>query len=857
MFNTIVDKVKYILLVVSLLFIGIILAEETLFKLNISTSNIKNFWGNNWFVFPFLIVLLLICIDEIRRRKTINKLFTYPPFTFKVDSWVIIVLTTMLAYWCAVKIGFAIGVFITKGSILFYIIFWSGIAYCLGILIRFFLIKRRNNKSIKDNLLYLDQPILQVSEDRLYRSSFVNRLSKIIKNRNNEESIVISLYGKWGEGKTSVINLMKNTFEDEQKAVIVSFNPWYFENEAQLILQFFNRLISEIEKSFIGEKSELIKELREYSLSLAPITLRTGFLSFSFKEIVGKIKKNEDIFDLRENIEKRLKGEARPIVVLIDDLDRLDKKEIQSVFKLVKLIADFPYITYVLAFDEKIVSTALSEQYGENDSIEWGHSFLDKIVQVPLYLPPADQLDIKNILLEGVDEVLKTNNIEISKQEVQRFHSIWGSSIGKMPLTIRGVKRYLNSVVFSIPLLKDEVNIVDMLCMEGLRIFLSDVHRFIYENSTAFLTAGRTTGIDIEDISKKYRPLFDNLFNNFTIEEKEIVINLMEELFPRSKYLIKGNYSYGSEWDKKWANEQRICSEDYFDRYFVYSVPNGQISDVKFRALLSLIEEGDSNLITDSIVSLAKKRGFLKLIRKFRLLEDEFSEESAKNLMLCLSKLGKNLHTHDGFFGIQNTMTQTAILFSRLIRLLPKKDQLEFSKIIISRAEPLKFSMEIFRWMQPHKNNDDNLFTEDQIKDVAVKLVNRIRNEEKNSDILEIYSSDLYTFLWIWKTWGSYKEVQEVIRKWFKREKGIEKFLTAIIGKSYEITTGTEVGNNFESRHYESIQELIPPEEIAIILMTRYTPPKSQNDYYLAEELHVFKKVAIQFLWIHGQRNNL
>lgn len=48
-------------------------------------------------------------------------------------------------------------------------------------------------------------------------------------------------------------------------------------------------------------------------------------------------------------IETILKEEQKRVVILIDDIDRLEKSEIHAVFRMVKLTADFKYTAYILA----------------------------------------------------------------------------------------------------------------------------------------------------------------------------------------------------------------------------------------------------------------------------------------------------------------------------------------------------------------------------------------------------------------------------------------------------------------------------------------------------------------------------
>lgn len=84
--------------------------------------------------------------------------------------------------------------------------------------------------------IYKDVPIKEIREDRFGRSSLVDLLAKSIqeKCRFEHDSICIGVYGKWGEGKTSFVNMLKNhpVIDSESSAITVAdFNPWIINNE--------------------------------------------------------------------------------------------------------------------------------------------------------------------------------------------------------------------------------------------------------------------------------------------------------------------------------------------------------------------------------------------------------------------------------------------------------------------------------------------------------------------------------------------------------------------------------------------------------------------------------------------------
>lgn len=106
-----------------------------------------------------------------------------------------------------------------------------------------------------------DRPIDKEEQDLLGRSSFSNQLGKAIYEYDGHEGLVIGLFGKWGTGKTSVINMAINEINklaesDDNKPMIMRFTPWNYSDKDNLISLFFQSLKIKID---IQDNEELKK----------------------------------------------------------------------------------------------------------------------------------------------------------------------------------------------------------------------------------------------------------------------------------------------------------------------------------------------------------------------------------------------------------------------------------------------------------------------------------------------------------------------------------------------------------------------------------------------------------------------
>ena len=259
-------------------------------------------------------------------------------------------------------------------------------------------------------MLNSDLPIKNTEDDMLNRASFAENLAKTMLDYTVSEGFAIGLYGKWGSGKTSVINmileqleLLANMNSSPCKPIVLRFNPWLCSDPKQLISQFFKQLSSAI-KLKQPKLDNVCNFMNDYAdaFELAGAVPIAGSILTVIGKILGKKakayseSKSNDLQKIKDGIIATLLKEKIKIVVTIDDVDRLSNQEIISVFQLIKSLADFPYTIYLLAFDREVVVRALAEvQKGD------GAEYLEKVIQVPFELPSPNADDIHQVFLQN------------------------------------------------------------------------------------------------------------------------------------------------------------------------------------------------------------------------------------------------------------------------------------------------------------------------------------------------------------------------------------------------------------------------------------------------------------------------
>lgn len=369
-----------------------------------------------------------------------------------------------------------------------------------------------------------DRPIRTQQQDLLDRAGFAQRLALAVSSWKNQESLVISLTGGWGSGKTSIKNMTLDHLEAIQGCQVIEFNPWRWAGQDNLSSAFFAEISRVIQcKDSSEDDKKLAKLLRSYSrrlntganftdgtAKLLPVllasTVATSLLGTLAQGTVAQItwlavagasalgslslilerggawlakwaqNLDEDAKDsaltlsqLREKLQGLLSTRDRPLLVVLDDLDRLSAEQMKAIFQLIKAHMDFANVVFLLLFQRGTVEQGLRKEGFD------GADYLEKIIQVPFTVPAIASSQLDAVLFQRLDEILTRE-----PQLQQRFEQDYWSQMFKRGMrpffsNLRHVYRYSTTLAFHCRLLRGkevaEVNAVDLFALECLRVF--------------------------------------------------------------------------------------------------------------------------------------------------------------------------------------------------------------------------------------------------------------------------------------------------------------------------------------------------------------------------------------------------
>lgn len=335
-----------------------------------------------------------------------------------------------------------------------------------------------------------DKPIEKQEDDLLGRASFSNQLGKAIYGHEEKSSLVIGLFGEWGTGKTSIINMVEKetlrlSLKDNKKQFIIRFSPWNYTDKDNLISLFFESLQSKL-KEFDTKKiyKSVRKALCDYANALDLLSYIPG-MSPKLVEIIKAIAKGQgeqledkpDLDKSRKTLEKELMKINSKIIVIIDDIDRLTNIQIRDIFQLVKQVADFPNVIYILVMDRNVVQSALTAVHEIDD----GNEYLEKIIQIPLEIPQLSKEKLNNIFLNRLEAILNNSSIEV-KIDNSYWNNIFTNCISPYINNLRDVNRILNTFQFKYGVLQQETSFEDMIAITTLEVIEPKLYKWISIN---------------------------------------------------------------------------------------------------------------------------------------------------------------------------------------------------------------------------------------------------------------------------------------------------------------------------------------------------------------------------------------
>lgn len=704
-------------------------------------------------------------------------------------------------------------------------------------------------------LISPDAPIQSSSQDILGRTPFAAALAKAITGVSGADSFVIAIHGKWGSGKSSVLNLVIEQLQEldkskpeEDRNDILRFNPWNFSDQNQLVLQFLKQFRAHLLQSqkATGQKLQNMASLvAEYAEALSPplellpygsyVSAAVKLVARGAKTALGSARE-EDVSTAFERISNAALKLRRRTVVVIDDIDRLTAPETRQIFQLVKLTGRFPYVVYVLAFDRTAVADSLVEI-----GVQSGNEYLEKIVQVGFDLPPVTEPILTQLITKGIEEILK--RFEPAYFDQTRFGNLFHGGFRQNFTTLRHVRKFINGLEFAFSIVGRELNGVDIIGLEALRLFNPKTYETIRSNKEIF--AGHIDPLTSEKGTAEFTKRTDDVLKG-TGELSENLQNLLLELFPKLSFAY-GDRNYGHESETNWEKTHRVATTRYFDAYFQLSLGPGEVSVAEISELIR--QSGDENKVLALFREFTTKGKIKHAMESLRFRLSDVPGLNLSNLLSALVQLGDSASENGSpFAGIISEHQHVSwVIFDALDKLEPKARPGMLLTIAKTRFAP-KTLLSLLTLI-PQLTSEKGMykeFTEERLAEIRAALVKSIE-DAADQDRISVRNDSLPAIMHVWTTWGNKENARLYIRRVARSDDQILDLVNRYIYQVNSYGGGERVGRTQHKLAMRGLASILNLDDL-------YRRLQNINQEKLETEQREILKIALhQFARMHDK----
>lgn len=655
-------------------------------------------------------------------------------------------------------------------------------------------------------------------EDRLGFRSVANKLASSLLMQVSNHGLVISIEGKWGSGKSSLVNLLAEELKSNQEKApeIVRFEPWLVGERDGMLSELMSDLASAVEAIEPPEKRrcnwlkkgtlKLSEKIRRYSLKisrgLTPFVRMAETFGVTGAKATGDFIKGvtkltdptdigKPLPEVKKELTEGLRKLNRRIVVIIDDLDRLEPIEAAEIMRLIRAVADFPNVIYILCFDQKILAGSLEEAL----SVDNGIYFLEKMIQVSFKVPHPEAFDLRKWFLnECLEFHNKISEEPLSGDVLQRLHGVCDLE-GGLLTTPRDVIRATNAIKLYWPPISDKVDYSDLVWLQMIRLQNEALYSWIERYLIEFVAVSEGASVDETSRIKLAQELKELLPEDSVGSARSMwsFKGFIPGIRPGTTIEDKDRlFNSGEDDISSLEKNRRLGSPHHSRYYFAFAKPEGALEDTELNSFIALAQKGENlDDRSRSLIQQGRPQGGTKfevLIDRLKNLDEARLPNDAipsilKALANCMDTVGHK--EGKGQWGERWSWSAGKDLFKKLFNRLADDKRSQLINDIFSSSEAIGWLMsqvirdQVFaqgRYGHEPKPEDDWLFSERELDEAIRLLLDRFKSSDREKIIK---TPDVLGLMYGWLQSGDESGVKEWVKEQQNTDKGFLEFLNA------------------------------------------------------------------------------
>jgi hypothetical protein len=699
-----------------------------------------------------------------------------------------------------------------------------------------------------------EAPIRRASEDRLRRTEFAARIADVLSELSLREGRVFAIRGGWGFGKSSLKNLITEQLDAKNNgANWLDFNPWQWGDGDAITGALFGQIANSLRGEHSKAELDRAEALRRYgailigvgkplkevgsssflvstvltNASVVAIASAIGFdlptaagvaavlslLSVGIPLVgriltyLGRDHSGEPLDKVRRSLEARLRELERPLVVFVDDIDRLEPEQIRMLLRQVKANANLPNIVFVLLFQTSIVERAL-DPVADGD----GRAFLEKIVQASFDLPAVPASLVHRMFEEELAKIADPYAIEANGFSQTRWGNAYIGCIQPWLKNMRDARRLISSIAINMPLHVIgnvfEVNIVDFLLLETLRVFEPDLHATLFRERELVL---QERHYSFNNRQKLDQEAAKKLLEIVPEKRRDIVRDTLKDLFPPLEWAYGGTH-YADGFHLQWLAEKRVCTSRYFPRYFELQTTIGEMSERRFVDFLDAT--ATERELYEEITTVEADGLLNSLVARLDESVDRLPTENASILLPGMFILAEKLaSSKNGAFDPSYVAAWRAT--NKFLKRLPEDVRNDLALDALRKTKALSVSSLLIHLSDPddRENRDSGVFEPaldlNTITEMKAEWLRLIRGRAADGNTLLTEPNLIYQ-LYRWKDYtNSIDEPREWVMKVIQTNQGFAAVISRLMHRGTSYTYGDRVSTPHNSFNKETIADFI------------------------------------------------
>lgn len=281
--------------------------------------------------------------------------------------------------------------------------------------------------------------------------------------------VSIGVFGNWGAGKSSLLKLIKQRLDaDEKDWVVINFDAWLYQGYDDARAALLEVIATALTKAADGNEG-LVKKTKKLAARVDGVRVlgvlaegaallagipTGGLLSrgiCALGDATDGIQKHEEYENLgktakeaKEQVGGLIKPEAKksppqqidafrteygevleelgkPLVVVIDNLDRCLPTNTIHTLEAIRLFLFLTNTAFIIAADEEMIRFSVAD-YFKGASDRHQIDYLDKLIQIPIRVPKAGVREVRSYLfmLYGIDHGLPEEKLNALRDGLEK-----------------------------------------------------------------------------------------------------------------------------------------------------------------------------------------------------------------------------------------------------------------------------------------------------------------------------------------------------------------------------------------------------------------------------------------------------